>query len=200
VWRGIDFGFHYSPVYWAEVQADRVVYVFDELDAQQMTTSDLAPDILARDRTHGLDSRQVKSGVDPAGKARTAQGGTDSDHAVLRQHGIHVQFREPSVPKDRVGLIKRLLKEGRLIIDPVRCPFLVEALEQAEWDMASVPHSDGGEKYAKETYRKDGYYEHPLDALGYLLINVFPPKGRAAGSRSGGPPASAHSYSPSEYG
>jgi hypothetical protein len=144
----------------------------------------------------------VPAGVDPAGKARTSQGGTENDHLKLKAAGIPVRFIEPSVPKDRVNLIKRLLKGGLLTVDPERCPFLIEALEQAEWDMASVPHSDSGEKYPKETYRKDGYYEHPLDALGYMLINIFPPRGKPAAARGGAPApaASAGTYSSSEFG
>jgi hypothetical protein len=50
-WRGVDFGFHHSPVYWAAVINKRHVHVFDELDAAQMTTDDLASEIADRDRS-----------------------------------------------------------------------------------------------------------------------------------------------------
>lgn len=184
VWRGIDFGFHYSPVYWAEVQAERVLFIFDELDAQHLTTEDLAVEIQRRDAEHGLTTASVPAGVDPAGKARTSQAGTQSDHLTLQRAGIHVRYIEPSVPKDRVGLIQRLLREDRLIINAERCPFLVEALEQAEWATRPVQGSQGVERYPKETYREDGYYEHPLDSAGYLAVNVFPPHGKPVGARS----------------
>lgn len=192
VWRGIDFGYHHSPVYWLEVQSKRHVHVFDELDGQKLTTEELAGEILERDRALGVKTGKVPAGVDPAGKARTSQSGTESDHAVLKAAGIRVEFHEPSIPSDRVKLIKRLLRQGRLTIDPERCPFLIEALEQAEWELAKVSGADGVvETFPKETYRKDGYYEHPLDALGYALIRIFPPKGRPAVGRGGKPTAAA---------
>jgi hypothetical protein len=175
VWRGIDFGYHHAPCYWAEIQADRVAHIYSELDCREATTEELAQRIAARDSELSLPTSEIPAGVDPAGKARTSQSGTESDHVTLQRHGI-AQLRtiEPSVPSDRVDLIKRLLRDGRLKIDCKACPRLAEALEQAQWESKRGP---AGEMIRGETYAKDGLHEHYLDAVGYLLVNVWPPHG-----------------------
>jgi hypothetical protein len=68
-------------------------------------------------------------------------------------------------------LIKRLLRDRRLLVDCQACPRLAEALEQATWVNTRSP---SGERVRGETYSKDGRFEHYLDALGYCLINAFP--------------------------
>lgn len=185
VWRGIDFGYHVAPCHWAEIQAERVVHVFSEVYCTETTTLELALAIGERDRELGLDSVMVPAGVDPAGKARTSQSGTESDHVMLRAHGIRdLRMIEPSVPSDRVDLIKQLLRDERLVIDCHACPRLAEALEQAQWESKRGAE---GQRIRGESYAKDGVHEHVLDSLGYMLINLFPPKGRPSGS-AGQPP------------
>lgn len=172
VWRGLDFGLHVSPCYWAEVQGDKLI-VFDELYATNKATDQFAKAIIENDKLLGVTTMLVNSGVDPAGGARAAQTGVP-DVQILRKAGIPVaedrlgRLSRVS-PADRVGQIQYLLREGRLFVNCDRCPRLAEALERAEWKRRGLngPFED--------TYRKDGRYEHPLDALGYLVINVFPP-------------------------
>lgn len=198
VWRGIDFGFHHSPCYWIEVQGNRVAHVYAELDARQCTTVELAGQIVARDRELGLVSGEIPAGVDPAGKARTSQSGTETDHLTLVQAGIHqLHTIEPSVPSDRVDQIKRLLRDGRLVVDCAACPRLAEALEQAQWATTRAPT---GERIRTETYAKDGVHEHYLDAVGYALANIWPPAGAPAGSRGPTPPPTRTTrYGTSEF-
>lgn len=177
-YRGVDFGYHFSPCLWAEVQADRVVYVYDELDQRESETTDLAREIDTRELEplHADRNRPPEhSGVDPAGKAQTSVS-TQSDHDTLRNFG-HTVLAADVAPKERVALIKRLLRDHRLIINAARCPMLVLALEQALWDR----HGKDGPP--KETYEKDGLYDHYLDALGYLLITVLPTKGKPSGAQ-----------------
>jgi hypothetical protein len=199
VWRGIDFGFRCAPVYWIEVQADRVAHVFSELDMRDSTTQQLAAALEHRDLELGLLTEAVPAGVDPAGKARTSTGGTETDHLILRQHGVmDLRTIEPSVPSDRVDQIKQLLIDDRLVIDCAACPRLAEALEQAQWVTTRSPT---GERIRGETYAKDGRFEHYLDALGYALANIWPPVGSPAGAPA--PPAMrgprSNRYGPSEF-
>jgi hypothetical protein len=198
VWRGIDFGYHHAPCYWAEIQADRVAHVYSELDCRETVTEELAVGILERDTELGIPSGETPAAVDPAGKARTSQTGTKSDHVTLEQHGIaNLRAIEPSVPSDRVDLIKRLLREDRLKIDCKACPRLAEALESAQWD---VKRGADGQMIQGETYSKDGTHEHYLDALGYLLVNVWPPQGPPAVVGGGTPkPFRTGRYGQSEF-
>ena len=198
VWRGTDFGYHHAPCYWIEVQGDRVAHVYSELDCRESTTDELGGAIAERDRELDLETSRVPAGVDPAGKARTSQSGTESDHVTLRKHGIaQLRMVEPSVPSDRVDLIKKLLREDRLKIDCTACPRLADALEQAQWDRRRGPD---GQVIRGETYAKDGFHEHYLDALGYGLTNIWPPKGKPAGSGGAAPkPYRTRRYGNSEF-
>lgn len=186
VWRGVDFGLNVAIALWAEVQGVNVI-VYDEIYAENKTTDELGDLILERDLELGLTTMNVRAGADPAGSARNAQTAIP-DIAILTRKGIPIaQDRNGRLarvkPADRVGLIQHLLGRPndpkhpspiRLLVNCDRCPNLATALERAEWDRIS---KDG---VRKDTYRKDGLYEHPLDGLGYLLINVFPPVGSSA--------------------
>lgn len=175
VWRGIDFGYHHAVCHWAEIQADRVAHIYSELHCREMTTAEFAAAIVQRDRELGLHTGSVPAAVDPAGKARTSQSGTQTDHLTLQQFGVYdLRMIEPSVPSDRVDLVKRLLRDGRLFIDCRACPRLAEALEQAQWDRRRGPD---GQMIRGETFSKDGTHEHPLDSFSYLLTNVWPAEG-----------------------
>ena len=198
VWRGIDFGYHHAPCYWIEIQADRVAHVFSELDCRESTTVELAKQIAGRDRELDLESGRSPAGVDPAGKARTSQSGTETDHLTLRKAGIaDLRMTEPSVPSDRVDLIKLLLRDGRLLVDCAACPRLAEALEQAQWESRRGPD---GQTIRGETYAKDGTHEHYLDALGYALINIWPPHGPLSVTAGAAPkPYRTRRYGESEY-
>jgi hypothetical protein len=163
-----------------------ILVVWHEIAAEDKTTPELADLILDADREFGLTTMHVRAGVDPAGVARNTQTAAP-DVQVLASRGIPVaQDRMGRLmrvkPADRVGLIQTLLGRPddakhplpvRLLVNCDRCPRLAEAFEQAEWDRVS---KDG---VVKDTYRKDGLYDHALDGLGYLVINVFPPAGSA---------------------
>lgn len=178
--RGIDFGYHHGIVQWAEIQGKRHVFIFDELHAERQTTKSMMDLAIVRDAELGVDTAATPAGCDPAGKAQTSTA-TESDHFTVQSYGIRV-LAEVVAPKDRVTLIKQMLKEDRLHIHP-RCEFLIESLEQAQWAKANAPKdSQSTDPILKETYEKDGYYEHPLDTLGYLLVNLFPAQGAPAGA------------------
>ena len=199
VWRGVDFGYHFSPAYWIEIQADRVAHVFGELDVRESTTEQLAQAIVARDQEYDLEPGSVPAGVDPAGKARTSQSGTETDHVTLIRAGVgNLRMIDKSVPSDRVDLIKMLLRDGRLLIDCARCPRLAEALESAQWERKRGPD---GQMIRGESYAKDGLHEHYLDALGYALVNIWPPSGPLSVTAGGTPaPYRTRRYSTSEFG
>jgi hypothetical protein len=180
VWRGVDFGYHHAVCYWIEIQADRTAHIFSELHCQQMTTEEFAAQITERDRDLEIDTGATPSGVDPAGKARTSQSGTESDHVTLQRHGLmDLRMLEPSVPSDRVDQVKTLLRQERLFVDCTACPRLAEAMEQAQWESK---RGLTGERIRGESFAKDGYFEHFHDASGYGLANIWPPVGVPAGA------------------
>jgi hypothetical protein len=194
VWRGIDFGYHHAVCYWFEVQGNRTAHVFGELHCRESTTSEFAAMVARRDQEYGLESSHVPAGVDPAGKARTSQSGTQTDHLTLQMHGImDLRMQEPPVPSDRVDLMIMLLRDGRLLIDCDACPRLAEAFEQAQWETRRGPE---GNIIRLESQAKDGYFEHFVDAAGYGLATRWPAVGRTVLAAGGTPPP----YRTSKYG
>lgn len=196
VYRGIDFGYHHAPCLWIEVQGERCIFVFHELHAEKQTTAELAVEVLATDRELGVPE-DVPAYVDPAGKGRSVQTG-ESDIAVLERAGISVQKADERWgPEARVEVIKELLREDRLYISREGCPYLIEAIEEAIWDTHA-----GIEGAPKETYKKDGKWDHHLDALGEALIRIFPPEGNvvAIESASSEGPWTPGYYSSSQFG
>lgn len=196
VYRGIDFGYHHAPCLWIEVQGERCIFVFRELHAQKQTTAELANEILLVDRELGLETN-TPAYVDPAGKGRSVQTG-ESEIAVLERAGISVQGADERwSPEARVEVIKELLREDRLYISR-ECPDLIEAIEEAVWDVHV-----GIDGAPKETYKKDGKWDHHLDALGEALARIFPPQGAAVASDTAtdavGPWSEGY-YSSSEFG
>jgi len=199
VWRGIDFGYHHAVCYWMEIQADRLAHIFGELHCTELTTEEFAAQIAHADALYGLESGACPAGVDPAGKARTSQSGTETDHITLRRHGIaDLRMIEPSVPSDRVDLVKQLLRDSRLLIDCQRCPRLADAMEQAQWESKRAPT---GERIRGESFQKDGFHEHFHDAAGYGLANVWPAAGPVTISAGPAPKTvRTRRYSTSDFG
>lgn len=177
VWRGIDFGLRVAACLWGEVQG-RCLLVFDELWLENRTTVQMAEGILAGDVSLGVTTMLAKAAVDPAGANRAQQTGVP-DVQILSAAGIPVAVDRMGrfarvKPPDRIGLIQQLLEDDRLFVDCNRCPHLADAFERATWD---DPVSGRG--VTRQTYVHNEY-SHVLDALGYMVINVFPPSGSTA--------------------
>ncbi len=191
VYRGIDFGHHHAPCLWIEVQGGRTAFVFAELHMERATVGELADAVVGQDGALGLRTAEIVAYCDPAGLGTNLQTG-ESDIAVLERHGITVgNDGERYGPGERVDLIKTLLRNGRLFVS-YDCPYLIAALEQAQWARA------GRTGPLKEMYAKDGVWDHPLDALGEALARIFPAEGPAAALDVLTPAATM--YSGSQYG
>lgn len=69
--------------------------------------------------------------------------------------------KNPAI-ESRINLVNRLLAEGRLLIDPERCPRLVEAIKECPM------------KIVNGRRRPYGRYTHVTDSLGYALCWLEP--------------------------
>jgi len=89
---------------------------------------------------------------DSTGKNRKTSG--KSDHLILKDDGFIVKDTRNPFVKDRINNVNRLLKDGRIIIDP-KCKRLIQDFEKVVWD---------GQDLDK---RSDASLTHISDALGY---------------------------------
>lgn len=118
--------------------------------------------------TFKMSSHLIKSGhrganiyPDSTGSNRKTSG--ISDHTILKNDGFNiVQTRNPLVI-DRVNNVNRLLREGRIIIDP-SCRKLINDLEKVSWKDGSLDQ------------KTDKMLTHISDALGYWCWSIDPLK------------------------
>ena len=99
---------------------------------------------------------------DPSGRNEKDSG--KSSIAVLKEKGINPKFRVTS-PGQRADEINRMLREMRggtptILIDPINEEYMITAFLGGY-----CVGSDGQPK-------KDGYYEHGMDAYGYIVANT----------------------------
>ena len=108
---------------------------------------------------------------DASGGSRRSNNASESDLAILKQHGFRVCVNpaNPAV-KDRVLSMNRMLHNDgkrRYRINPQHCPELVESLEKQAYDKNGEPDKSGG-------------FDHILDATGYFCAYRYPIQHRKA--------------------
>jgi hypothetical protein len=166
IYRTLDFGYANPFVcLWAQVVGDdpetSVVRVLDEYVQNQRTVAEHAAVLGAR-------RWPIRATYcDPAGWQRGDVTGSGACQELLR-HGILTKSC-PSGIMEGVDLVRSLLEpamgEPRLVISR-RCERLIRALEGYHYP--SLLRSG-----LTETPEKDGTHDHLVDALRYLLANLF---------------------------
>lgn len=96
---------------------------------------------------------------DSTGKNRKTSG--KSDHAILEEDGNVVNYTRNPFVTDRVNNVNRLLKDGKIIIDP-KCKKLINDLEKVTWKNDDLDQ------------KTDKMLTHISDALGYLCWAIDP--------------------------
>jgi hypothetical protein len=102
---------------------------------------------------------------DASGQARKSNNASESDLSLLRSAGFHIcaNGSNPAV-KDRVLSVNAMIhREGdrRYLINPERCPHLVEALEKQPYSKSGEPDKASG-------------FDHIIDAAGYFVVYRYP--------------------------
>ncbi len=162
-YRGIDFGYRRPAVVWLTRQADGSLTVFDSLVGDRWPLDQLVQEIRRVDARHGLSERDMTwTAVDPAGASKTDQGISPVEH--LQAAGFKLVWRPSSIAPG-IEVVRALLRDAsgqvRLQVDPKRCGAVVRGFQGYAWG------PDG------ETPVKDGEHDHPMDALRYLLVNLY---------------------------
>jgi len=151
---------------WVQADGAGCVRVIDEYVRSRATMDVHAGEILRR--TPCGEEAVAGTFCDPAGGGRNIVTGT-SAVAELAGYGIRATYRASHV-LDGIELIRRALRSGdgrsRLAVNG-RCVRLIEALRGYHY-----PDSGG------EAPKKDGVYDHPVDALRYFFVNYERREGR----------------------
>jgi phage terminase large subunit len=112
-----------------------------------------------------LQKRGYKGGLifpDSTGANRKTSG--KSDHLILKDDGFTIKPTFNPRVRDRVNNMNRLLKDGRIIIDP-KCKKLIEDLEKVVWKGDNL--DEGQEKQLTHISDALGYWCWSLDNIVY---------------------------------
>jgi len=118
------------------------------------------PDII-RALKERYEGHHISIYPDASGASHKSVNASLSDISLLRQAGFTVlaNSRNPAV-KDRVMAVNLMLEKGDLLINPDRCPTLIESLERQSYSKSGEPDKQGG-------------FDHLNDALGYFIVYKF---------------------------
>jgi hypothetical protein len=123
-----------------------IFYVMDEVFLPNSDTYKMSSELIKRGYKGGLVF------PDSTGANRKTSG--RSDHLILKDDGFTIKPTHNPFVKDRVNNVNRLLRDGKIIIDP-KCKKLIEDLEKVVWKGDNL---DEG---------REGQLTHISDALGY---------------------------------
>lgn len=159
-WRGVDFGFRHPACVWMQKAPSGQLFVVGEYAPENITTEEYRDGIVAMDARLGVVP--LASYCDPAGKASNVQT-AESEFEVLKRAGLNPRSK-PSGIRDGCMRIMNLLADPDLpLIVSEDCPQLIRCLTQVKPDKSKPELYD---------QREDSPYQHLLDALRYLLVNV----------------------------
>jgi len=169
VYRGWDFGFNHPAIVWCQIDGRGRMVVIKELMGAQSYLKDFVEQVIRESNEHFPKAKYLDY-CDPAGQHRNdATTATSID--ILRAKNIHPLFKYGRVMSG-VEIINRqlalMIDDQPAILINKSCPTLRDAM-------------NGGYHYAKnkegeltkEEPHKDGYYEHLVDALRYIVVNLL---------------------------
>ncbi len=166
LYRAIDFGFVNPFVcLWIQVDHEGTVRIIDEYVKRRMRIAEHAAELKAR--TPCDESQVTATFCDPAGAGRNGVTGS-SEICELKEKGISVRYCRSAI-LEGIEKIRAALRAGdgqsRLVIDP-DCRHMIEA-------MRCYHYPDSRASVLSELPKKDGLYDHLIDALRYFFVNCL---------------------------
>jgi len=166
IYRGWDFGYHHPAVVFAQFDDEDRLIVFDEILGEDVILEVFAKEVLSRYSVH---KGSFYDYCDPAG-AQKSDKNVKTSIEILQGIGIYPSWRASEI-EEGLTLIRKMMIEDRngkpaIMIDK-KCRILIDGFLGGY----HYPEKQEG-KPEKELPEKDGYYEHLMDALRYLIVNT----------------------------
>lgn len=170
IYRGIDFGYHHPACVWAQIDARDRLMVLRELLGIDILIDFFADKIVQFENEYFPKAKEFKTFYDPAGEAVTDKSEKTSVE-ILQGKGI-VGFCKQSTYRERKEIIERKLCTlighiPALIVDPC-CPIIIDGFLGGY----HYPEAVQGQPES-ETPFEDDYYEHLMNGLEYIIVNLF---------------------------
>ena len=160
---GMDFNVMNMTAIVSVIREDRPITVAEFVGVRDTPTMArlLSERYVQRDQPHPLTIYP-----DASGQNTSSKNASESDLSILRtaKFSIRVEGSNPRV-RDRVLSVNAQILndagERRWKLNTDRCPKLTDALEQQAYDASGEPDKSAG-------------FDHPVDAVGYFIVNRFP--------------------------
>jgi len=165
---GLDFGWHHPAAVFLQQDQKGCVNILGELIGQEETAEDFGGRVLDYIKQVFPKVTEVIYFGDPAGAQQSDKG--DPTIVILARLGIRVGYRHMLIDPG-LDLIRQLLgtlrgSRPRLMFHPDRCPVLVKAF------IGGYHYKQGKGGVSSPKPHKDGFYDHPVDALRYALGSI----------------------------
>ena len=171
LYRGFDFGFNYPAMLVTTLDDRGRWLILKEFLGREITVNQLCDKTKLICGTEFPNCR-FQDYCDPAGEQRNDKTGTKTSIDILRANRIYPIHRF-STPLQRSEIIARLLQKTidglpAVIIDK-DCKITIDAMSGGY----HFKKPANNEKFQQDVIEKDGFYEHIMDAMGYIAANLF---------------------------
>ena len=162
IWRGWDFGFVHPAVVFAQLDENDRLCVLKEMMGEEVTINEFAKAVL-KTSNELFPGCSFRDAGDPAGRARTDKS-EKTTVDILRSFGIKMHMQNSGVDEGinciRGLLVPRTDDKPGLFVDP-SCEILMDGF------LGGYIRKENGDAI------KDGFYEHIMDALRYLVVVLY---------------------------
>jgi len=168
----LDFGRGHPAALWAQKTPTNQIRVLSSLMETQKSIFDFAPQILAETNAR-YPGANVQYFGDPAGAQETDKGATTQ--ILLNEFKMRIHYRfsflEEGLKMLERSLMVRADGEPGLIFDPSNL-ILIDGFAGG-YKIDTGASGKDGQGRLKNAPKKDGWYDHLIDGLRYLFINIF---------------------------
>lgn len=162
IWRGWDFGYCHPATVWCQLDEKDRLCVLKDFMGDEVTINEYAKEV-KRLSEEWFPGCTFQDAGDPAGRARTDKS-EKTTVDILRHMGIKMKMQNSGVEEGinciRGLMIPRADDQPGIIVDPAS-------------ELIIDSFLGGYIRKGNEEPLKDGFYEHVMDALRYLVVVLF---------------------------
>ena len=177
IYRGIDFGFHHPACLWMQKDVNDRFMVLKELMGREITIDKFAPKIIEFENEHFHGHNQYETYYDPAGNQVNDKSEKTSVE-VLADHGIHGYCKQ-STYRERKEIIERKLATMHGDIPALIVDKSCRTIEEGFLGGYHYPQAKAMKQTPEEPVR-DGFYEHLMNCMEYIIVNLCDSTGHTA--------------------
>lgn len=171
--RGWDFGQGHPAIVWAQIGEHNQLRVLYSILETNKKIWDFAEQVIAETNGRFPGAKKITDYGDPAGAQESDKGSTTA--ILLERYGINIyhQWSYVETGLKMMDMKLRVTEHGTpgMVLDPSNV-LLIQGFEGGYVLDTSATGKDA-EGRLKNSPKKDGTYDHLMDALRYLILNAY---------------------------